>query len=263
MTISLATLGIALRAIVLAVIIYFVGRWVIRLLHNRFDRVAERTKMDAGVTKFMHSVITVLCYALIIYCIADLFGVPTASFVALIGTIGLTVGLALQGSLANLAAGIQLLVLHPFRVGDLISAAGVDGVVDEVGLFATRVITLDNKEVSVPNSTLTGAVITNVSSLEERRIDFSVGISYKSDVKRAKQVITDLINAREDIIRKDDTIVYVDELGSSAVRLGVRYWTHTADYWAARWEVIEETKAALEANGITIPFQQIDVHLDK
>jgi len=261
--ISLATLWNYLRIILLAVIIYFVGRWVIHVLQKRMDKFTEKSKMDIGVAKFLRSLVTVLCYALIIYCIADLFGVPTASFVALLGTVGLTIGLALQGSLSNLAAGIQLLLLHPFHVGDLISAAGVDGVVDEVGLFTTRVITLDNKEISVPNSTLTGAAITNITSLDERRTDFTVGISYRSDIARAKQVITELINAREKVIRKEETIVYVSDLSENAVILGVRYWTRTDDYWTERWNVIEDSKNALESNGVTIAFPQLDVHLNQ
>ncbi len=261
--ISLATLWHYTRIILLAVIIYFVGRWLIHFLHKRMDKMSESAKIDAGVSKFLKSLVTILCYALIIYCIADLFGVPTASFVALIGTVGLTVGLALQGTLSNLAAGIQLLLLHPFRVGDLISAAGIDGVVDEVGLFCTRLITLDNKEVNVPNSTLAGAAITNITSLDQRRVDFTVGISYQSDISRAKQLITELINARDKVIRKEETIVYVDDLGPNSVILGVRYWTHTGDYWTERWDVIEGTKKTLETNGIRIPYQQIDVHLDK
>jgi len=260
--ISLASLWNYTRIILLAIIIYVIGRWATRFVQKRFDKVAAASKMEAGVSKFLRSCITVLCYALIIYCIADLFGVPTASFVALLGTIGITVGLALQGSLSNLAAGIQLLLLHPFRVGDLISAAGVDGVVDEVGLFATRVITLDNKEINVPNSTLTGAAITNITSLDERRIDFTVNITYTSDIARAKQAITELINAREKVIRKDETIVYVDDLTPGGVVLGVRYWTHTGDYWTERWDVIEGTKKVLDENDIKVPYQQI-VHLDQ
>ena len=241
--ISTATVWFYARAILLALSLLFGGRWAIGLLQKAMDKMLLRTKLDAGLIKFLRSVVTVLCYALMIYLIAVAFGIPTASFIALFGTIGITVGLALQGSLTNLAAGIQLLILHPFRVGDYINAPGVDGVAEEIGLFTTRLKTLDNKEQCVPNSSLTGAVITNFSSLDERRIDFTVNVSYASDIKLAKKVITDMLNEREGVIRKEDTIVYVDNLDDNAVTLGVRYWVATPDYWTERWAGVEGTKA--------------------
>ncbi len=259
--ISTATVWFYARAILLTVVLLFGGRWAIGLLQKAVDKLLLRTKLDAGIIKFLRSVVTVLCYALMIYLIAEAFGLPTASFIALFGTIGVTVGLALQGSLSNLAAGIQLLVLRPFRVGDYINAPGVDGVAEEVGLFTTRLKTLDNKEQCVPNTMLTGAVITNFSSLDERRIDFTVNVSYATDLKLAKKVIVDMLNAREGVIRKDDTIVYVDNLDDNAMTLGVRYWVATPDYWTERWAGIEGTKLALDAAGIVIPFDQIDVHI--
>ena len=249
--------------VVLAVLLFFVGRWLIRVLLREIDRVAERTKLDLGIRKFMRALAQIACYGLLIYSIADLVGLPTASLVAMIGSLGLTVGLALQGSLSNFASGVQLLLLQPFHVGDYITAAGIEGTVDMIGLFYTRIILVDNKIVNAPNSTIAGAVITNFNVMPERRIDLSVGVSYDSDLKRAKQVILDMLNSREKVIRKDETTVFIDELGDSAVKIGMRCWVKTPDYFPERWAINQQVKETLDAAGISIPFPQLDVHVDK
>jgi small conductance mechanosensitive channel len=248
--------------VILAIALLLIGKKLINFLLRRIDVLAERAKFDTGIRKFLRSLSQVVCYAVLIYTIAALIGVPTASFVALLGSVGLTVGLALQGSLSNFASGVLLLLLHPFHVGDLIEGGGVSGTVDAVGLFYTTVVTLDNKVISVPNSTLSGASITNLSATPTRRIDLTVGVGYGDDVAKAKSLLTDLLKSRDAVIRKDEAIVYVDELGSSSVVLGLRCWVNTADYWSERWALNEAIKETLDKAGISIPYSQLDVHLD-
>ena len=247
--------------VVLAVVLLVAGRKLIAFLLRKVDKLAERASLDPGIRKFLRALANIGCYTLLIYIIADLVGVPTASFVALLGSIGVTVGLALQGSLSNFASGVLLLALHPFHVGDAISGGGVEGVVDMVGLFYTTIVTYDNKQVSVPNSTLAGASITNYSALPQRRIDLFVGVGYGDDAAKARRLLTELMRSREKVIRKEEAVVFVDELGASSVRLGLRCWVKTEDYWQERWDLNEAIKETLDRSGISIPYSQLDVYV--
>lgn len=245
--------------VILAIGIFFAGRKLIAFALGQLDIITERAKVEVGIRKFLHSIGNVVCYALLVYIIADLVGIPTASLVALIGSIGVTVGLALQGSLSNFASGILILTVHPFGVGDLISSPQVEGTVDSIGLFYTTVITIDNRKVTLPNTTLANEPVINVNAFETRRIDLFIGISYNDDVEKAKNVLTDMINTREKVIKKEETIVFVDAFDASAVTLGIRCWVNTVDYWDERWAINQEIKRVLDENGITIPYNKLDI----
>lgn len=247
--------------VLFAILMFVVGRKLIHIALRELDKAAERIKMEAGLRKFLRALSQIVCYGLLIYMIADTVGIPTASFVALLGSLGVTIGLALQGSLSNFASGVLLLVLHPFHVGDAISGGGVEGVVDTIGLFYTTVNGYNNQQFNVPNSNLTSTAITNYSALPQRRIELFVGISYEDDPAKARRVLTEMLQKREKVIRPEDTVVFVDDLGDSAVRLGLRCWVKNADYWSERWAINEEIKSTLEANGISIPYNQLDVHV--
>lgn len=245
--------------IVTAIVIFFVGKKLITYLASRIDRITERAGLDVGIRKFMHSCVQMASYALLIFTIADLAGVPTASIVALVGSIGVTIGLALQNSLSNFASGVVLLFMHPFGVGDSISCSGIEGKVDAVGFLYTSVITFDNKRITVPNSVLANATVTNATAMDTRRIDLSIGIGYEDDVEKARKVLCDMINSREKIIRKSDTLIFIDKFDSSSVNLGIRCWVNTPDYWDERYAINREIKRVLDENGISIPYTKVDV----
>jgi len=247
--------------VILAVVVFFAGRKLITFVLKHLDIITERANVEVGIRKFLHSIGKIACYALLVYIIADLVGIPTASLVALIGSVGVTVGLALQGSLSNFASGVLILTLHPFGVGDFISCPQVDGVVESIGLFYTTVITADNKKVTLPNTTLANDPVVNANALDTRRIDLSTGISYDDDVEKAKRVLAEMINSREKVIRKNDTVVFIDSFDSSAITLGIRCWVNTADYWSERWTINSEIKRVLDENKITIPYNKLDINV--
>ncbi|MCI9053057.1 MAG: mechanosensitive ion channel [Lachnospiraceae bacterium] len=251
--------------IVFALLILFIGRKIIKFLLKWLNRSFEKTNMDISVCKFLDSLIKAIFYAILILILADIVGVPTTSFVAFVGSAGLALGLAWQGSLSNFAGGILILLLKPFKVGDYIieDSQKNEGVVGTIDLFYTKLYTTDNKVIIIPNGSLANSSLTNVTAQNMRRIDFKVGISYQADIKKAKELLYHILNSRENIIKEKDIIVYVDELGESAVILGFRAWTGTENYWKERWSILEEVKEVFDANGVEIPYNQLDVHIQK
>lgn len=252
----------ALWHIALALVIFFVGRWLIEKFLSRVALLDNKTKIDPGVAKFVRSLVRVALWALLIYFIADFLGVPTASFVALLGSIGVTVGLALQGSLSNFAGGLILMFLHPFKTGDYIkTASDIEGTVVEIGLFFTTLRMADNKIITIPNGNLSAGNIINYNVLPVRRLSTTVGIAYEADTARAIELLTALIKSRKPLVNPEKALVYVKELGDSSVVLGLHYWVKTADYWDEAWSINRAVKETLDENGIPIPYNQLDVHL--
>ncbi len=252
----------ALWHIALALVIFFVGRWLIEKFLSRVALLDNKTKIDPGVAKFVRSLVRVALWALLIYFIADFLGVPTASFVALLGSIGVTVGLALQGSLSNFAGGLILMFLHPFKTGDYIkTASDIEGTVVEIGLFFTTLRMADNKIITIPNGNLSAGNIINYNVLPVRRLSTTVGIAYETDTARAIELLTALIKSRKPLVNPEKALVYVKELGDSSVVLGLHYWVKTDDYWDEAWSINQAIKDVLDQNGIAIPFNQLDVHV--
>ena len=197
--------------------------------------------------------------------LASSFGLDAASVVAVLGSAGVAIGLAVQGSLSNLAGGVLILALKPFRVGDYIreSYSGKEGTVTEIQIFYTKLVTPDNQTVILPNGNLANNSLVNVTTQEVRRMDISVGISYNADLKRAKEVLLRVLTEDTAVLKDKDMLVFVDELADSCVKLGVRCWFRQEDFWQGKWRVTENCKLSLDENGIVIPYNQLDVHLDE
>lgn len=254
--------GFALQ-VVFAVLTYAVGSRLIRLARRLLRRWLERTDADTGVRQFLDALLKYTLYFVLIVMILTLFGVTAASVVAVVGSAGLTLGLALQGSLSNFAGGVLILMLKPFVVGDYIKedTHGNEGTVSEISIFYTKLMTADFKTVVIPNGALANSSLTNVTFSNTRRIDLEVGIAYEADLKTAKEVVLEQARREPCRLPEKEMLVFVSELGASEVKIGLRIWVKTEDYWTAKWRLTENVKLALDANGIEIPYQKIDVHL--
>lgn len=247
--------------VVLALLAYFIGMKVINMFRKGIKKGLVRHGAEVGVQQFMDAVVKIIGYIALIFVIFRVFGVQTASFAAALASLGVTVGLALQGSLSNFAGGVLILVLKPFVVGDYIveDTHKNEGTVVEISIFYTKLLTLDNKTVVVPNGVLANSSLTNVTNADKRMVNLVFSISYDDDIKQAKEVIRKTVEKIDG--RYDEEIkVFVHELGSSSVDIGVRFWAPMDNYWPIRWQTLEDVKYALEDAGMTIPYQQIDVH---
>ncbi len=249
--------------VILALVFFFLGSKVIKWIRKIVHRSFERTNVDAGVAQFVDSMIKFGLYALLIFMIATNFGIESSSIAALIASAGVAVGLALQGSLSNFAGGILILLLKPFAVGDyiVVTQEGIEGTVKEIQIFYTKLATVDNQTVVVPNSILTSNSLTNVTARPERQLDLKVGIGYDSDLKKAKKLIEDMLYSDSSVIQDEDIKVFVDSLGASAVVIGLRAWVKTEEYWATRWRLMEQIKLTFDAEGIEIPYNQLTVNV--
>ena len=247
--------------VVLAVIVYLIGNRIIKAILKMNKRWADRKEIDEGVKQFIHAFIKGALYVLLIFIILTLFGVTTASVVAVLGSAGLTLGLALQGSLSNFAGGVMILLMKPFKVGDYVieDTNKNEGTVEEISLFYTRLKTIDNKSIVIPNGTLANNSMTNVTSAEKRRLDLTVGISYQADIRQAKEVLNQVILDEPACLLEEETRVFVSELADSCVIMGIRIWVKTEEYWDAKWRMNENIKYALDENEIEIPYPQMDV----
>ena len=251
--------------ILLALVFLFIGIQCIKLLRSIIKKSLERANADVGVSQFIDSFIKIGSYAILAMMIATSFGVDAASIIAVLGSAGVAIGLALQGSLSNLAGGVLILVLKPFKVGDYIieDTNKNEGTVTEVQIFYTKLTTPDDKTIILPNGTLANSSLTNVTHTPYRRNDIKIGISYDNDIRTAKKVLQDLLNQDIAVLQDKEKLVFVDDLADSSVVLGVRCWFKNNDYWTGRWRLIEEAKYALEENGISIPYPQVDVHIQQ
>lgn len=244
-----------------AVIILLIGMKIAKMVNRFLKKTFSHMSMDIGVSKFLLSVANVGIYTIVLFMAADKVGIPSASIIAMLGSAGLAIGLALQGSLSNVAGGILILVTRPFGAGDYIVLNGVEGTVDSIGLTYTTLRTGDNRKITIPNGTVSNATIINVTSQEKRRVDVAVGIGYSSNLKQAKEIIRNILETQELVLKDEEIKVFVSELGDSAVTIGARAWTKTGDYWTVKWDVTEQIKESFDAAGIEIPFNQMDVNV--
>lgn len=247
--------------IIAAIIIFVIGRWLSSWLTNLVVKVLERNKVEPTLVNFLkHIIFYGLVIAVIIAALNQL-GVDTTSFLTVIGAAGLAIGLALKDSLSNFSAGTMLVLFRPFKIGDLITAAGVTGVVKEIHIFNTELSTLDNQKIIIPNSSIMNGVITNAFANPTRRIDLTIGISYNDDMAKAKEILNAIVATEASILADPVPVVAVAELGESSVNLICRPWVKTVDYWAVRFSLTEKIKREFDAAGISIPFPQQDVRL--
>ncbi len=247
--------------LVLALVIFIVGRWVARAVTNAVGRLMKKGGMDESLVDFLGNLIFAALLVVVIIAALDQLGVDTTSVMAIFATAGLAVGLALKDSLGNLAAGVMLVLFKPFKLGDFIEAGGVTGVVESIRIFSTLLKTGDNREITVPNGQIYGGTIVNFSARDTRRIDLIFGIGYDDDIRQAKQLIEEVMAADERILKDPAAVVMVAELADSSVNLAVRPWVESADYWNVRAAMLENIKITFDAAGISIPYPQTDVHL--
>jgi len=254
-------LNMGLR-IVLALVVFLLGAQVIKLVRRIVKKSLTRGKVDVGVRQFTDSLLKTLLYILLVFMIAGGFGVDGASVVALLGSAGVAIGLAVQGSLSNLAGGVLILILKPFLVGDyIIDEGGREGTVTEIQLFYTKLLTPDNRTVVLPNGALANGSLVNITTDKYRRCDISVGISYRSDLQTVREALMDLLAADPAVLKDREMRVVVDALGSSAIQLIVRCWFTNEEYWDGRYRLTEGVKNTLDQAGIQIPYPQLDVHV--
>ncbi len=249
--------------IVMALAIFVVGRLVAKLLVSIAKRVMRKAQVDNILVNFISSILRSALLLLVIIASLNQLGVDTTSLIALIGAAGLAIGLALQGSLQNLASGVMLVIFRPFDAGDQIEVAGVTGKVEKIGIFTTTLGTGDNREIIIPNGKIFSDTITNVSARNTRRIDMVFGIGYDDDIKKAKNIIERILDADDRILKDPKPLIAVAELADSSVNLNVRPWANTEDYWKVYFDTHEYIKLAFDAEGISIPYPQMDVHQDK
>lgn len=248
-----------------ALLIFIIGRFIIQLIRKSVKHSIERSSVDTGVAQFTDSLLKFGMYVLLIMIVAGNLGIEVSSITALFAAAGVGISLALQGTLSNLAGGVQILFLKPFVVGDYIieDTNKNEGTVKEIKVFYTKLSTVDNKTIVIPNGILTGNSLTNVTAKAERQLDLKVGISYQSDLKKAKETLEKLIQENPNIIKEEEWKVFVDSLGDSAVILGMRAWVKTDEYWPTRWKILEDIKLLFDAEGIEIPYNQMTVHLEQ
>ena len=247
--------------LVAAIVVLLLGRWVIKLIKKALTKVMTRRKMDPSLSSFLMSLVSVLLTVLLIIAIVGILGVNTSSLVALLASAGLAIGMALSGTLQNFAGGVMIMLFKPFKVGDFISAQGYEGVVNEIQIFNTHVLTPDNKEVILPNGSLSTGAMTNFSKQGTRRVDWSFSIAYGDDYDKAKSLLLRLCDEDGRIQKTPQPFVELGKLNNSSVDITVRVWVDAADYWAVFFSMNEKVYKAFATEGLSIPFPQMDVHM--
>ncbi len=246
-----------------ALVIFIFGRLIANALVKLLEKLLVRAEIDEILIKFITSIIKAILLLFIIIAALDQLGVDTTSLIALLGAAGLAVGLALQNSLQNFAAGVMLIVFRPFKSGDFIQAGGTTGVVEAISIFSTILITADNREVIIPNSSIYSGPITNYSAHSIRRIDMVFGIGYEDDIKMAKETLQRILRADKRVLNDPEPLIAVAELADSSVNFNVRPWVRSGDYWDVKYELTEKIKITFDESGISIPYPQMDLHIDK
>ena len=249
--------------LVIAVVILLVGIKVIGVIVKMLRKTMEKGNTETGVITFLCSLVKYALYFVLCMIILSQFGVTTGSVVAVLGSAGLTVGLELQGSLQNFAGGVLILLLKPFAVGDYIidNGSGDEGTVSAITIYYTKLLTIDNRMILIPNGSLSNSSITNVTRMEKRRVDIVVGVAYESDLAKVKKVLEQVIASEPAVLTEEAKDVFVSELADSSVNMGIHVWVKTSDYWTAKWRMTENIKNALDENGISIPYPQLDVQV--
>lgn len=249
-------------SIAIALLIFIVGRWVVGRVVALLDRVMLARAMDETLVKFVCSILQWLGLLFVVIAALSHLGVDTTSLVALLGAAGLAIGLSLQNSLGNLAAGVMLIIFKPFKKGDFVDAGGAMGTIDNISIFTTVMTTPDNREIIVPNGAIIGGNITNFSARPTRRVDMVFGISYGDDLRHAKTILEDIIAADSRVLAEPEPVITVGELADSSVNFLVRPWVNAADYWRVLWDTTEAVKLRFDEAGISIPFPQVELHLE-
>jgi small conductance mechanosensitive channel len=244
-----------------AIAIFFIGRMIAKALAAGFGRAVQRAGMDQTFTRFFGSLIYIALIVMVALTAVAALGVPTTNFLAILGAAGLAVGLALKDSLSNFSSGVMLVFFRPFKFGDYIEAAGVAGKVETIGIFNTIVKTLDNRVITIPNSLVYAGTITNFSAEATRRVDLMIGVSYADDLVIAKRLIAEVLAAETRVLKEPAPVIVIDSLGDSSVNIAVRPWVARDDFLLTRGALLEDIKQKLEANGLSIPFPQRDVHI--
>lgn len=249
--------------VVLAVLVLILGIQLIKIIRKLVKKSMQKGNADLGVTQFIDSFLKVSLYILLVITIASGFGMDAASILAVLGSAGVAIGLAIQGSLSNFVGGVLILLLKPFKVGDYIKedTKGNEGTVIAIELFYTKLATVDNKVIVLPNGTLANSSLTNVTACDSRRLDISVGISYNSDIRQAKEILQRVLEEDEAVLKDKEHFIYVEELADSSVKMGIRCWLKMDEFWAGKWRITENVKYALDDAEIEISYPQIDVHV--
>jgi small conductance mechanosensitive channel len=255
-------LDLAINAVT-AIVIFYVGRIVVRLLTRGMRKVMESQGVDKTLVSFASNLISMVLMMIVIIAAISELGVQTTSFIAVLGAAGLAIGLALQGSLSNFASGVLIVLFRPYKVGDWIEAAGISGTVEEVQILTTVLKTGDNKQVIVPNSQIMGSIITNYSAKDTRRVDMIVGVSYDDELDEVRRTLEELVAAEDRVLDDPACTIAVSELADSSVNFVVRPWVRTSDYWDVKFDLTEAIKKRFDKEGISFPFPQQDVHLYK
>jgi len=248
--------------IVFTLLIYLIGRIIVKWLVKIIRKLLLRAKMDMILVNFVCAIVNIALTVFVYIAVLSRLGVDTTSLVALLGAAGLAIGLALQGSLQNFAAGVMLIICRPFKLGDYVEAGGSQGIVEEISIFNTVLKTPDNRKVIIANGQVYGDTITNYSSEANRRIDFIFGIGYDDDLLKAKKILENIVTENELVLKTPAPVVAVAELADSSVNFYVRPWVKSTDYWKVHFAITEKVKLAFDAHGISIPFPQMDVHVD-
>lgn len=249
--------------ILMAALILIIGFRVAGMVRKMLEKSFTRMEMEVSLKKFLLSMVYAVVCGLSIFIAADKLGISSASIIALLGSAGLAISLSMQNMLGNFAGGVIILLIKPFKVGDYIICGQEEGTVSAIGLVYTTLNTMDNKQIVLPNGNLANTSLTNVTAQEKRRLELKVGISYQSDLKKAKEILYGLFEAHPLIIKDQDLIVFVDQLGESSIIIGARGWVETGSYWNVKWELTEKVKLAFDEAGIEIPFRQMDVNIKK
>lgn len=249
--------------IVAALLIFIIGKWAVKKLTALTKTMMEKAKVDKTLIEFAESLVYFVLLMVVILAALNTLGINTTSFIAIFGAAGLAIGLALQGSLANVGAAVLIIIFRPFKVGDFVEAGGATGTVEDVNLFSTIIAPLDNRTIIVPNAAIVGGNIINYSMKPERRVDHVFGIGYDDDLKLAKDTLMEIMMNDERVLKDPAPFVAVSELGDSSVNFTTRAWVENADYWDVYFEQIEKVKLTFDEKGISIPYPQMDVHMDK
>lgn len=249
--------------ILLALVIYLIGKMISRWITSLARAAMTKAALDDMLVKFLANILYGLLMAAVVLAALSQLGVNITSLMAILGAAGLAVGLALKDSLSNFAAGVMIIIFRPFKLGDFINAGGTSGVVDEIGLFCTLLHTSDNQRIIAPNSAIIGGTIVNVNTLGTRRIDLVIGVSYNDNVSQARDIMMGVLKADSRILAEPEPAVALADLGASSVDFNVRPWVNSSDYWAVRSDVMEKIKVELEAAGLSIPYPQQDVYMHK
>jgi small conductance mechanosensitive channel len=247
----------------LAIVVYFVGNFIIKRVLSLVGKGLEKKKVEITLHQFLLSILSTLLKAVQIIILASMLGIQTASFIAILGAAGLAIGLALQGSLANFAGGVLILLFRPFKNGDAIKAQGYVGSVEEIQIFNTILKTFDNQRIIIPNGLLSNGCVTNINVNGTRRVDMVFGIGYDDDIAKAKALLRTIIEADERVLKDQAVDIWVGEHGESSVNLFVRPWANAADYWGIYFDMMENVKVEFDKAGISIPFPQRDVHIQQ